>query len=134
MRISDWSSDVCSSDLVTLPLRHFKSEIKKISKEDMLPDYRIALEERVNAAATKQVAKQIVMIAMRDVVEGPSISPAGDTTMQKRRETARKRSTETDPSRPFWEQLALRLKATRSEEPRFGKECVQTWRSRWWTE
>src|SRR3546814_244455 len=25
---------------VTLPLRHFKSEIKKISKEDMLPDYR----------------------------------------------------------------------------------------------
>src|SRR3546814_18236372 len=94
MRISDWSSDVCSSDLVTLPLRHFKSEIKKISKEDMLPDYRIALEERVNAAATKQVAKQIVMIAMRDVVEGPSISPAGDTTMQKRRETARNRSTD----------------------------------------
>src|SRR3546814_3437914 len=115
MRISDWSSDVCSSDLVTLPLRHFKSEIKKISKEDMLPDYRIALEERVNAAATKQVAKQIVMIAMRDVVEGPSISPAGDTTMQKRRETARKRSTETDPYRTFWEQIAVRLdrKSTR---------------------
>src|SRR3546814_7535632 len=52
------------------------------------------------------------MIAMRDVVEGPSISPAGDTTMQKRRETARKRSTETDPYRTFWEQIAVRLKAT----------------------
>src|SRR3546814_17662107 len=32
--------------------------------------------------------------------------------MQKRRETARKRSTETDPYRTFWEQIAVRLKAT----------------------
>src|SRR3546814_11599975 len=91
MRISDWSSDVCSSDL--------------LAKMVMPEAWR---QERKNGDR-KQHADE------RRHIDQAQFG-AVDMRRSRRRRGCRSRSND----------------KARSEERRVGKECVSTWRSRWW--
>src|SRR3546814_1080289 len=101
MRISDWSSDVCSSDLLDLNEASVKKQISRAKKRGY-----ITYDELNNALPQDQMSsEQIedVMAALNDmgvnIVENEEASEDGDDS--------------------------------RSEERRVGKECVSTCRSRW---
>src|SRR3546814_7957992 len=68
MRISDWSSDVCSSDLVMLD-RYWFGEVDRISPEAPVPVVRVARrEDRLGGAAN--VARNIVALGARATLAG----------------------------------------------------------------
>src|SRR3546814_13969829 len=105
MRISDWSSDVCSSDLVDVDLGQFTDTLKgkrvrgRVEGENLVPYYdRTAIEQGVLSG------------------DAPVIAWGAD------------------PVEVFFLQIQgsgnLRL-PDRSEERRVGKEGVSTCRSRW---
>src|SRR3546814_12368371 len=101
MRISDWSSDVCSSDL-------FEQD-----RDQALDDVRVGI------AAQMQGFRR----AGAHVVRKPDLRHAAAHLVRlvvfflgQRRELA-----------PQLDQVAI----ARSEERRVGKECVSTCRSRW---
>src|SRR3546814_11566270 len=106
MRISDWSSDVCSSDLV-----HGKARIQGIETEDLI--------RRFNEG---QVA---VIAGFQGLSPRNRITPIGrggsDTTAVELAAalTAERCAIFTD------------VDGVRSAERRVGKECVSTCRSRW---
>src|SRR3546814_14571189 len=101
MRISDWSSDVCSSDLAAVFTR------------ERLARYRVV----VFASTTGDVLDAAQEAALRAFVEGGGgfvgIHAAADT----------------EYGWPWYETLVGAW--FRSEERRVGKECVSTCRSRW---
>src|SRR3546814_18650282 len=112
MRISDWSSDVCSSDLSTAPaagerkilywwdpmIPGFKSDKpgKSPMGMDMVPVYEDEAPDGGKEPGTVQVSSAMVgNLGVRTAIaERPALTP-------------------------------------RSEERRVGKECVSTCRSRW---
>src|SRR3546814_12173034 len=103
MRISDWSSDVCSSDLIgpdplfsRFPVRNFRSDLS------------IAGESSLTLPA--------LIAAMRDL---PRDADA----------IAARRARLTEASARLRRQQ--REQAARSEERRVGKECGRTFKSRW---
>src|SRR3546814_15338473 len=101
MRISDWSSDVCSSDLKTTLANALLAEIAATG------DRVLVLEDTVELQCTA-----------RDHV--PLRTRMGVVTMQELvRATMRLR-----PDRVV-------VGEVRSDERRVGKECVSTCRSRW---
>src|SRR3546814_11916229 len=102
MRISDWSSDVCSSDL------HVRLRVV-----DTAPNVRI---ER--ATTPHQQFRQ------RD---GFFLGGFGASFRLGRP----RRSRPPDPYRTFADLLELPSPPLRSEESRVGKECVSPCRSRW---
>src|SRR3546814_15650793 len=99
MRISDWSSDVCSSDLVAggAELR-FGTEAEAAPAGDVTVDCR-GLAARDRLAELRGVRGEMLVLRSREV-------------------------TLTRPVR------LLHPRIPRSEERRFGKECVSTCRSR----
>src|SRR3546814_17438379 len=105
MRISDWSSDVCSSDLNTAPAAavtaHFVAE-------EFGPDalvFLMAADHAIgNQAAFEAAVKSAVDVASQGYIVTFGITP-------------------TRPETGFG--------SLRSEERRVGKECVSTCRSRW---
>src|SRR3546814_18663943 len=102
MRMSDWSSDVCSSDL-GMKAEKDLSVVSKPTNDE---------EEALFAAIKKRVAEKpgwysALGKAIRGVTE----------------------ETTTGVHRLYEMQKAGTL--LRSEERRVGKECVSTWRSRW---
>src|SRR3546814_15582638 len=105
MRISDWSSDVCSSDLLLL----FANEARR---RGALPRSVIAEQQR-RAADPPALPRQTVRLAHHQHRE------IG---------LAARRAQPVD----LFERLANRAHlGTRSEERRVGKECVSKCRSRW---
>src|SRR3546814_19261737 len=86
MRISDWSSDVCSSDLVNSAAIFGQDRLDSVGADDLMRHYA------VNCAAPTLLTKAFATI------------PAG---------------------------TGDRCIVNRSEERRVGKECVSTFRSRW---
>src|SRR3546814_1746976 len=103
MRISDWSSDVCSSDLaieqdyfkigreflvVTDPPKH--TQLKRIFSQPFTPKRVAALTDSTKALVDSEIDR-------------------------------------------FVEQGTVAIVSERSEERRVGKECVSTCRSRWAT-
>src|SRR3546814_11120963 len=102
MRISDWSSDVCSSDLWRLPLPFF---VFGTTQRFCFPRD----ERRTRTTGAKRTS------GYRRLCRRPH---AGDATRRPARQ-------ERPRHRPA--QAARR----RSEERRVGKECVSTFRSRW---
>src|SRR3546814_16516913 len=102
MRISDWSSDVCSSDLVITRLAKLRS-LFVIAQGTVfaLRDRRVSPEE-------------VGRILNVDYVVSGSLSRRG------KRITVTIELAETRTAR-----------IVRSEERRVGKECVSTCRSRW---
>src|SRR3546814_4714995 len=50
MRISDWSSDVCSSDLSDAQPKEFNRMLRKIIEADQLPEYTMTMTKTVEGA------------------------------------------------------------------------------------
>src|SRR3546814_12570313 len=114
MRISDWSSDVCSSDL--LVVTHGAAHNQMFEVECSIP----ALDITVSApGASRRAAEQSAATLALEAIK--AISPAkGAKGKSKARKSA---------------QLSLPVAVTqerRTEERRVGKEGVSTCRSRWW--
>src|SRR3546814_17734631 len=102
MRISDWSSDVCSSDLVILGL--------------------------AGIAATRR-DRDVAAIAL---VEGAGVLPhVGEHLDDAVLMIADRRARRIGQVRRIVEVADIGIDAVRSEERRVGKECVSTCRYRW---
>src|SRR3546814_3039340 len=102
MRISDWSSDVCSSDLRIIAMyargmsvREIQAFLAESYGTEVSPDFISSVTDEVMAEAMAWQSRPLEV--MYPVV--------------------------------FFD--ALRVKIRRSEERRVGKECVSTCRSRW---
>src|SRR3546814_17413134 len=106
MRISDWSSDVCSSDLIDLLAPEQVAELAS----ELDTDDAVAIIEDM-----EEDEQQAVLQAMepedRAAIEDALSFPAESAGRLMQRD----------------------LVAVRSEERRVGKECVSTCRSRGWT-
>src|SRR3546814_15236115 len=104
MRISDWSSDVCSSDLVL-----------QADQLDQVEENKIILVGSLTVVDFKQVAK-----ARQDQEEGVAVGFREAVLQHGFFESA------------GGKQVPPAANAEgRSEERRVGKECVSTCRSRW---
>src|SRR3546814_10982792 len=101
MRISDWSSDVCSSDLTKTHPHHFKKKtIVKGTTCDFCKKFLVGLGEKVYSCKSK--------LPMQLFLKNTNqFSACNYTAHGKCREKVR------------------------SEERRVGKECVSKCRSRW---
>src|SRR3546814_15590587 len=101
MRISDWSSDVCSSDLAGIHLP----------------------TSRPDATAGKTSAPRTIAVAFRDLLDPPPRHGKQDLLPLELHhgELAER------PQR----QRLQQFQGPRSEERRVGKECSSTCRSRW---
>src|SRR3546814_4350271 len=106
MRISDWSSDVCSSDLVQRVTLLFNDE------------NQVAIGETL--ANIRQVTGTLV--ANRSQMDQVLANGAA-AAEQIRSMSAEFQALATD--------LRAQTRTVRSEERRVGKECVSTCRSRW---
>src|SRR3546814_15250147 len=109
MRISDWSSDVCSSDLVKLSGgQRQRIAIARVILKDapilVLDEATSALDSEVEAAIQSQ---------LQQLMRGKTVLAI-----------AHRLSTIAAMDR-------LAVMDHRSEERRVGKECVSTCRSRW---
>src|SRR3546814_11310229 len=105
MRISDWSSDVCSSDLLTVQATNGTnsgSDLKSIQEEIT---QRLGEIDRVSSQTQFNGVKVLANDSALKIQVGAN---DGET-------------------------ITINLKQIdRSEERRVGKECVSTCRSRWW--
>src|SRR3546814_15980337 len=101
MRISDWSSDVCSSDLKGLPAVKIKS---------------------VKAIATAPQGSNLIVVKVETTE--PGLYGLGCATFTQRAVAA------VAAIEGYMNDFCVG-KDVRSEERRVGKECVSTCRSRW---
>src|SRR3546814_15824481 len=111
MRISDWSSDVCSSDLHTPQLRLFAwNEIadKHALAANALFDHRQVIRRQMQSSAVVEMN----VPGSRVIPSAPLISSSSLSAIM--------------PACPA-------ILATRAEERSVGNECVSTCRSRWLT-
>src|SRR3546814_13310070 len=107
MRISDWSSDVCSSDLDG---PHLRCQVERVAKADVAHLLHDLLADIVVDRALHQQPRAC------DAGLAGSAEHAGDSAGDGRADVG---VIEDDVGR-------------RSEERRGGTECVSTCRSRWW--
>src|SRR3546814_16652636 len=123
MRISDWSSDVCSSDLLGLPLQ----------AAAVLDQFRSGLRTTVAGEGVRQVAVADLHLGVRPgvvggheqaAVAGPAEGTVEVLAVVKLQAHQRRRRRVDEALLP------VRTRA-RSEERRVGKECVRTSRSGW---
>src|SRR3546814_19951561 len=110
MRISDWSSDVCSSDLIAGRQHAIERHVRAHDVAGAGVDR--GLERRqidVPQFAVGQLDLIVVTTAERRAVTGEMLGPRHDAAGA----------------------ADVRTLEARSEERRVGKECVSTCRSRW---
>src|SRR3546814_16577778 len=118
MRISDWSSDVCSSDLVEIRRSHgFRIFDRKAFHEVVA--FSIPIAQTIIRPG--QMAGVIVDELRRRQILLPSPSIL-EAVLRRARQQAEQLT---------YEVLTNGLKPDRSEERRAGKECASTCRSRW---
>src|SRR3546814_13617397 len=129
MRISDWSSDVCSSDLS----RGEGEQVLPVARRRV--PIRVRVESRLKRVAQRggggdgdEVGFQAVRIPER----------AGLQEFVRERQPGvvvdaqqRDRPVAGHPAGPQRGRAALPLRQVRSEARRVGKEWVRTWRYRW---
>src|SRR3546814_14830278 len=114
MRISDWSSDVCSSDLQALLAETLKYHYEEYNKV-----WRSALAE-----APDDPVEKILALVGADL----------DERICNRRHLALWNSFWGEAkARPTFAEICEIYDQERSEERSVGKECVSTCRSRWTT-
>src|SRR3546814_12797591 len=135
MRISDWSSDVCSSDLLELEDRHehLHGEDKEGEDDDHPSDQQHddgqeVVEEGREAEILFDLLEQWPRGGEAGAGEPPGLQEisGGQRTPTCGKSRLRERAKD---------DVADRREAVqdeRSEERREGKECVSTGRSRWW--
>src|SRR3546814_13482133 len=106
MRISDWSSDVCSSDLYE----------RALTRERIMAGLAAAKRRGRQGGRPPTIAAEKMQLIVAALSNGASKASVSRTFSMPR-------STLTDTvERIGW----------RSEERRVGKECVSTCRYRWW--
>src|SRR3546814_14830584 len=113
MRISDWSSDVCSSDLESLPALREAADDAAIVRV-FVDAVAIAAEQRADLIEEFSAARP----DPRDILEKDDRNRAVFVGLEREPDSAQGEPVE-------------RLAFVRSEERRVGKECVSTCRSRW---
>src|SRR3546814_15833552 len=101
MRISDWSSDVCSSDL---PQSQFYTKSVPMPERDV--------------AKAKALLKEAGLDGFSFEMQFPN-NPDGTRVAQVIQAMAAEAG------------IDIQLRATRTEARRVGKECVSTFRPRW---
>src|SRR3546814_18514895 len=122
MRISDWSSDVCSSDLTAVKgASHFLRldialRLQESHQARLFPAIRIDQGMQSFGQDTGYVFKQAAAGDMRQRTDSPA--------MNKRQQRLH---IDSGGSHQGIDQQNI----LRSEERRVGKECVSTCRSRW---
>src|SRR3546814_5680945 len=104
MRISDWSSDVCSSDL-----EYRRFVIKSVDGQNDVASMHEVITRRFRRMLDEQATSAQVST---DEAEGPML-------------------VDPETGRPRKFAYAPGLVVVRSEERRVGKECVSTCRFRW---
>src|SRR3546814_8831884 len=114
MRISDWSSDVCSSDLPMLGVGQQRPAIGGIL--DRAACLHLTLLDRAKDELADLTVRQELHAFKRP-----------------RRDHAARRAVIAGVIAHDLSWLAVRRGPVRSEERRVGKECVSTCRSRWST-
>src|SRR3546814_17920710 len=119
MRISDWSSDVCSSDLLAdggVELHRHRLQVRQIRVENL------AVEDEADIAQCR----------FGQAETGFALDGHGGGDRDGRSRLAVDPAVEAD-RRQFLERYILgqTVYHVRSEERRVGKECVSTGRSRW---
>src|SRR3546814_12890757 len=116
MRISDWSSDVCSSDLIDPGLRHDQRMFAGLLRV-------IRLENDVTCVEIDRVAihaRRLARFQSAGVAAQLFFDPVRSPIKREMRLLSTGRTLEDNP-----------LHHMRSEERRVGNECVSTCRSRW---
>src|SRR3546814_14473805 len=131
MRISDWSSDVCSSDLPVLVLLGHTDVVPPGPREawtsdPFVPEIRDGVLYGRGAADMKGSVAAFVVALERFVAVHPG--HAGTVTLLL---TSDEEGDAIDGVRRVAREFAERGQRIRSEERRVGKECVSTCRSRW---
>src|SRR3546814_11124136 len=119
VRISDWSSDVCSSDLAGLPARPRLRALRR--------HFRGGRDDGADIPRRPHLACPLPreLLAARAVDGRDRRDRAG----VRRRAAAARRASDPPRLRPDSNRVADLL--GRSEERRVGNECVSTCRSRW---
>src|SRR3546814_18316815 len=116
MRISDWSSDVCSSDLQALHRRGDRS--------------RLSIQCRGKGVQVVDQGPQVALAATHGLVQlagdGPDLAQAAAV------EQGRGRGQDFFGLRVAAGSLHRDHRPGRSAVRRVGKECGRTGRSRWW--
>src|SRR3546814_14566225 len=104
MRISDWSSDVCSSDLMSLAW----TLIDRDRRAEFGGSRKLAMSVLTDIPLAALMAPAMMVTQIGILIGLLSGKPSG------------------------WAAQRRDVAAIRSEERRVGKECVSTCRSRWW--
>src|SRR3546814_15218066 len=109
MRISDWSSDVCSSDLIDMA-----AAVPHLALRQQVPlENRV---DRLEIELRRHIAHGAILLVKRLGCVG-AFAIALDKVSE---------------HRPMALEMAAKVhRHERSEERRVGKECVSTCRSRW---
>src|SRR3546814_16569324 len=136
MRISDWSSDVCSSDLVADDVPDSGYRVAHVGYQLVVwhtvgtdVDRRDARAQPQNEAA---LADAIHVHGNHRGLERTSSSGDRDTCSDLQARRGRRRYRQTWPWWPIDLQRGNAFEAdVRQEERPVGKECVSTCRSRW---
>src|SRR3546814_14324100 len=115
MRISDWSSDVCSSDLHAAAGPGVKAEVVVAGRQP-------AHGREMSAAEAQRIDRCFPPLAR--TVDGEHVAAGIAGVADQLGEHALAGEVE---------RVGAVLRAPRSEERRVGKECVSTVRSRWST-
>src|SRR3546814_21191778 len=127
MRISDWSSDVCSSDLATMKKSEISSSCEKLfAGEAIVEPFAGHLVAAVGepAIGLKKDRGAEELVAVPPIARAARRATGAENTLVKPVELF-----------AFGRRLEALLAARRSsEERRVGKECVSTCRSWWWPE
>src|SRR3546814_5384854 len=119
MRISDWSSDVCSSDLIAVRVRPFVPDANAVLLQ--IPDVRVALQEP-QQFVDDRLDVQLLGREQRE------------TLGQVEAHLVAEHAVGAGPGPVLLENAGLAdmpHPVERSEARRVGKECVSPCRSRW---
>src|SRR3546814_14621915 len=123
MRISDWSSDVCSSDLdptrVGQDLDYDKLALTIETDGTVTPEDALAYAARILQDQLALFVHFDDSAIARSQTIGQAAPAAGDT------------EGDTQQINRYLLKKVDELELSRSEERRVGKECVSTCRSRW---
>src|SRR3546814_15185127 len=137
MRISDWSSDVCSSDLHLLPAeikeQLFFNRVNTQGRQCQQPpalQNRFDVEPRQRHASIHRSQPRPRPLKMMSILATGTRICHGYKLESKRRKQ-KEHLTRRTASRFQTHSGPLHAIAGRTAERRVGKECYRKWRSRW---